>query len=139
MRRSSWLRLSIGLLIIFVFIGDRIVNGRNAEIQHQRLRQEFAAIPAPPRAVLKSNFDGFSHWNPHKVSVGAAYETPDSRNDVIAFYEKQLESLGYHHASTTASQAIYCKDDSSASLRYGDFLSEGWTYTLTLNWGLQCQ
>jgi hypothetical protein len=139
MRRSSWLTLPIGLAVVLAFIGDRIVNGRNAEVQHQRLVQELAAIPAPSGAVLKANFDHFSRWNPHKVSVGAAYSTPRSRSDLVAFYEKQLASLGYHYTSTTLNQTIYCKDESSATLRYGDFLTEGWTYTLTLNWGLQCQ
>lgn len=138
MSRFAKIRWLIPLLLLLVFAGDRFVNGKDGETHHKRLADEFRAIPPFPDSTQKATFDHFSVWNSHKASVGAAYSTPASRSDVDAFYDKELRSLGWSAALKSSSdQAVYCKDDLSASVRYGDANSGyGWTYELTLNWGI---
>jgi hypothetical protein len=53
-RRLFWL---LPTLLLVVFLGDRILNGNNAEVHHQRLEQEFRGVPAPPNSKLIANLD----------------------------------------------------------------------------------
>jgi hypothetical protein len=132
-RRLFWL---LPTLLLVVFLGDRILNGNNAEVHHQRLEQEFRGVPAPPNSKLIANLDFFSVWNSHKASVGAAYASPQSHSEIRSFYDRELESLGWRLLDKTSStQTTYCKGEFSAHLRYGENLPTGADYVLSLDWG----
>jgi hypothetical protein len=123
-------------LLLVVFVGDRMLNGSNGEVHHQRLEQEFQAVTAPPNSRLIANLDFFSVWNSHKASVGAAYASPQSHSDIHSFYDRQLESLGWRLLKTTSpTETTYCKGGFSAHLRYGESLPKGADFVLSLDWG----
>ena len=122
------------LLVLGIFVGDRVLNGKNAEVHHQRLEQEFRRIPVPPNSKWIANLNFFSIWNSHKASVGAAYASSQSYSDIRNFYDRELESLGWRLLETNLSTQTYSKGEFSAHLRYGENLPTGADYVLSLDW-----
>jgi len=131
---TRWLWVFPVLLVLGIFVGDRVLNGKNGEVHHQRLEQEFRLIPVPPNSKLITNFSFFSVWNSHKASVGAAYASSQSYSDIRHFYDRELEYLGWQLQDTNLSTATYSKGEFSAHLRYGENLPTGADYVLSLDW-----
>jgi len=131
---THWRWVFLVLLMLGIFVGDRVLNGKNGEVHHQRLEQEFRRIPVPPNSKLIANIDAFSVWNSHKASAGAAYASSQSYSDIRNFYDRELESLGWRLLDTNLSTATYSKGEFSAHLRYGENLPTGADYVLSLDW-----
>jgi hypothetical protein len=144
MKRIRWVLVAVMLL---VFVGDRMLNGRRGENHHQQLRTEFSQIRPLPNASLVGATDNFSPWNSHKALVGAKYATSIPFTEIQAFYSRELDLRGWRIADDRAltdwgkdlgGRAItYCKGELAASLEYvGAKPHYTWTYALDLSWGL---
>src|SRR2546427_5814153 len=95
---ANRLRLGWGLvaLVLLIFIGDRVINGKRGERHHQQLLREFSAITPLPNASLVDTVDNFSSWNSHKALVGATYTTNLPFSDIQHFYDRELGLRGWH-------------------------------------------
>jgi hypothetical protein len=114
-----------------IFVGDRIVNGKNGAAHFDQMQQEFRTIPEPPDSEVTEKLDNFSMWNSHKATVGAAYSTNFRHSDISDFYNRELISLGWRPVGADK----YCKGDFSASLRFEHYVPAGASYVLSLYWG----
>lgn len=146
-KRIGWVFVAVMLL---VFVGDRLINGRRGEDHHQQLRAEFSTIRPLPNAALVETVDNFSPWNAHKALVGAKYTTSVPFPEIQAFYSRELELRGWQlekdHALTVwgkdfgGRELTYCKGELAASLEYAGAESHyGWTYALDLTWDGTCK
>jgi hypothetical protein len=148
MAHRQWLGWWVFIaVIVIIFLGDRVINGRRGESYHRQLVDEFSAITPLPNASLVETVDNFSKWNPHKALVGASYSTSTPLADIREFYNQKLESRGWHLAEDRSltdggkdfggREIRYCKGAMAASIQYGGAESHyGWTYALDLTWGL---
>jgi hypothetical protein len=123
------------VLVLGIFVGDRILNGKNGAAHFGQMQQEFRTIPTPPSSDLTEKLDHFSMWNSHKASVGAAYATRLRESEIRDFYDRELMFLGWQPKKTDSSEKSYCKGDLSASIRFGDYVPTGASYVLSLDWG----
>jgi len=147
--KRFWTRISLVcvVLLLVVFVGDRVVNGKRGELYHERLVQEFRAIRPLPDASVVSASDNYSPWNSHKALVGASYTTRLPYSEIRQYYDRELPQLGWRavrdHAVTDWGRDLggrevkYCKGELGASLQYaGTNAHYGWTFALDLTWGL---
>lgn len=145
-RRRRILRLLFAAVMLFLFLGDRIVNGKRGEGYHQRLSKEFSEIVPFPNASVVTALDNYSPWNSHKGLVGADYRTSAQFADIREFYNHELESHGWRMVEDVplkrwgkevvgGRQLTYCKETLEAQLTYGSPNRYGWTYALHLTFG----
>ena len=143
-RRLTWTLVALMFLLL---VGDRAVNGKRGETYHQQLIGEFSTITTLPNSSLVGRLDTFSVWNSHKASVGATYVSEAQFSDIREFYDRELQSRGWHFAQDRSltqwgkdlgrRELIYCKGELAASIEYaGQKPQRGWTYALRLSWGL---
>jgi hypothetical protein len=143
LRRLGWL---VPVVMLLVFIGDRVINGQRGKNYHRQLMTEFSVITPLPNDSVTGTTDNFSVWNSHKALVGATYRTTAPYSDIERFYSRELESKGWYpvedHSLTEwgkdygGRQQTYCKGKLAASLEYAGESQHGWTYALDLPWGL---
>jgi hypothetical protein len=142
----KWIGWVFFAVMLLVFIGDRLINGRRAENRHQQMRTEFSKITPLPNASLVDTTDHFSPWNSHKALVGATYTTGVPFAEIQAFYSRELALRGWRFDEDRAvtewgkdvggREITYCKGELAASLEYAGAKSGyGWTYALDLTFG----
>jgi hypothetical protein len=51
------------VLVLGIFVGDRILNGKNGAAHFDQLQQEFCTISTPPNSELTEKLDHLSMWN----------------------------------------------------------------------------
>lgn len=142
-RPGGWILLA---LLLTIFVGDRMINGRRGEEHHRQLMREFSAITPLPSASVVASTDNFSPWNSHKALVGATYKTSAPYSNIQEFYQRELESKGWYLIEDRpltewgkdygGRQQTYCKGELAASIEYRGASRNGWTYALELSWGL---
>jgi len=143
-RRAGW---AWGLILLSVFVGDRVLNGARGAKQHQESLQEFQQLRSLPNATVVSTSDSYSSWNSHRALVGATYRTELPYGEIANFYDSELRSHGWKLASEKpmkdwgkdlgGSELTYCKGAFAATLQFaGTQANYGWTYAFDLTWGL---
>src|SRR5882762_1453226 len=134
-------------ILIFAFLGDRVLNGLRGEMYHQQLVREFRSVEPMPGAVVKSTKDNYSPYNSHKALVEAAYTTSAGYSRILQYYEQEFKMKGWRSVSERHSlvwgkdlggrEALYCKGPLAASLYYaGSDRYQTWTYAISFSWGL---
>jgi hypothetical protein len=126
-------------LLLVVFVGDRIINGKRGEEQHQKVLQQLKLIAPPSETSVFAEYDGYSPWNPGKVACGAKYKSRHSFAEIGSYYNQELTSLGWriadNHVTASGTVTTYCKGDLAATLAPGvQDTRRPWTYALDLAW-----
>jgi len=128
-KRRRQLGLAFVTLMLLIFVGDRVLNGKRGESYHQQLVSEFSAIRPLPNALVLDTQDNFSPWNSHKALVGAKCRTSTPYSDIREFYNTKLQSHGWRFVGEQplkdwgkdvgGREVTYCKGPLAASVRYG--------------------
>src|SRR6202008_3858444 len=95
-RRVGW---AWGLIVLSIFVGDRVLNGATGAKQHKGLLQEFQQLRSLPKVTVVSTSDSYSSWNPHKALVGGTYRTELPYGEIANFCDGELRSHGWKLAS----------------------------------------
>lgn len=133
-------------IVLLVFVGDRIINGKRGEEYHRELVAERAAITPLANSTVVGTTDSFSPWNAHKALVGTQYTTSATFSEIADFYHLELQSKGWYLVEDRSltewgkdyggRHQTYCKGELAASLEYSGRAHYGWTYALDFSWGL---
>jgi hypothetical protein len=133
------------ILVIRYLKNDGQAAGASTAITQIEVEREFQTIARLPLAVT------VQHSATHKALQGVvstSYKTEHSYQEIKAFYDKELPSLGWRflrEANVTyggedygGQELFYCKGDSTAHVQYAGRQEKqfGWTYSFALTWGL---
>ena len=138
----------LGVLYVIAFFGFIIYQhyeyGPISEGIKEQLESEFKLIGQLPSATLSSYR---AHSRPEDALVSAKYNTKNSFSEIKKHYETELQKRGWTFLKEEGvkdwgkdlggKSIIYCKERYSASIQYaGTEANYGWTYSLSLSWGL---
>ncbi|SRR5258706_2985058 len=136
--------IGITLIIIFsIFWGYKFFFQLPMEKQAE-LETEFKAI-VPLQGASVVDYHASNKAGQALVSVG--YLTDINSADIFKYYDEQLRQHGWQPDGTHGvkdwgrdlggKSADYCKGDYAAELQYaGQQANYGWTYGLSMSWGL---
>ena len=135
--------LIMGAVAIGV-ITDFGLNGPKARLVGDELETEAEAIEPPSQAVLVR---ASSSSKPRHALIGREYTTDLDFSGIRAHYDRELTQRGWVFTEEWpirdwwrdlgGRSVLYRKGDYFASLQYaGKDADYGWTYALTLSWGI---
>lgn len=141
-----WLRGLQGVcsLIILAFLVHFWMIPSQSEPMQKDLEKEFKLISPLPQATLNS-YDS-SHKDQHALIEGD-YSTALNYDHIKSYYVAELQKNGWkfqqelkikdYGRDQGGKQVVFCKGKNRATLFYaGASANNGWTYALSLSWGL---
>ena len=141
-RNFKFLLCLVGLFALVKIgslVGEHFGIKNPGEVYYQKLHEEFKKITPPPHISIISRTDIAPSWISWRTRVGAKYTTDLSFLEFSAFYDKQLQSLGWHRVGKQFphdDDMFYCKNDLTALLESnGSKGPDGWSYSMEVSWG----